>query len=152
MICALYIILSIEIFTSKFDSTYNDNTIIKLYEFKTKIKFTGDSVFGLYYYKGLKNKKLRNTLDSLMNEVTDYYIQYYKEKRKAKDYAELNKRLLGLFTSYGRHLKKKDRERICDYFIELLDIVDIVYGDYTFYNFINKTNYSLSESKFDCGP
>jgi hypothetical protein len=91
-----------------------ENAMTKFEEFKSKEKFLQDDKL---FYPGIGEPKLKPVL-------TDKKIAG-KENATAKDYQNAIKSGLDRFSDVYLQLDTEDRERVCSYFEELMDIVGV---------------------------
>ncbi len=94
----------------------------KLEDFKNKEKFTKDSAS----YSGVENQVLRSVLTEKMNSAADDFIVLSKNNNVTdNDYQDKIKVGLDRFSDVYLDLDTEERERICLYFEELMDIVEL---------------------------
>jgi len=95
----------------------NANT--KFTEFIAKKKFVKDN-----YYSGIAEEKMRSLLTKKINQAaTDFKTVAELEKPTDKKYHETIRIGLSRFADIYLELDTEDRERVCSYFEELMDIV-----------------------------
>lgn len=95
----------------------------KFEKFKAKEKFAEDSTL---FYPGISDITLLPVLSRKINQVADNFEAISKSQNPtANDYQEEIKRSLELFNDVSLSLDTEDRERICLYFEELMDIVGL---------------------------
>jgi hypothetical protein len=95
----------------------------KLEEFKAKVKFTEDHTI---HYPGLSDKNLLPTVTEKINLIAeDFKIVAAKETVTDKDYQDKIEIGLRKFSDVYLQLGTRDRERICTYVEELMDIVGL---------------------------
>ncbi len=92
-------------------------------EFKNKEKFMPDT---LLHYPGISSPTLRPTLSEKINlAAEDFKIISQSDNATDKDYQDKIKIGLQRFNNVDISLDTEDRERICHYFEELMDIVGL---------------------------
>ena len=99
------------------------NAMDKFADFKSKEKFIQDNMF---FYPGIADTLLRPTLTEKINQAADDFMKL-AESGSASDKNYQNKIEIGLqrFADIYINLDTEDRERICHYFEELMDIVGL---------------------------
>ena len=99
----------------------------KFVEFKSKEKFAKEIRLP---YPGISDPKLKAPLTEKINQVADDFKRI-AEKGKAIDneYQNVIKKGLSRFSTLYARLDTEDRERICSYFEELMDIVGLESSD-----------------------
>ncbi|MDA3614341.1 DUF4844 domain-containing protein [Polluticaenibacter yanchengensis] len=100
-----------------------DTVMNKFEEFKSRDKFLADPAI---YYPGIADLNLKPTLNEKLNLAADDFKEISESKNPTeKDYQ--NKIEIGLkrFSDIYINLDTEDRERVCLYFEELMDIVDL---------------------------
>jgi hypothetical protein len=100
-----------------------DSVINKFEEFKQKEKFIEDSQL---FYPGLADPKMKPILTDKINKAADDFKEVSENENPTdKDYQMIIG--FGLKRFYDIYLKldTEDRERICSYFEELMDIVGL---------------------------
>ena len=91
--------------------------------FKRKEKFIKDKIS---HYAGVKDKNLRKTLSEKINLVADDFIELAKSGHVSeKAYQDKIKEGLERFREIKLELDTEDREKICLYVEELMDIVGL---------------------------
>ena len=106
----------------------------KFKQFKARQKFTPDSS-GLY--TGLGDKSLLPILNEKMNLLADDFAGLAnKQTATPKDYQQRIKIGLNRFSSVYNRLGTEDRERLCNYVEELMDIVGLDSSDGLLNNFM----------------
>ncbi|MBK0380558.1 DUF4844 domain-containing protein [Mucilaginibacter segetis] len=101
------------------------NATNNLKKFKLKEKFVEDSTI---FYPGIGDPKLRPILTQKINAAADDFEKVTKkDKTTAKDFQQKIKTGLERFSDIN--LDTEDRERICFYFEELMDIVGLQSSD-----------------------
>lgn len=99
----------------------------KFEEFEKKAKFIEDEK---YFYSGIGNPKLLSTLTNRINSACeDFKTVSQTENPTDKAYQEKIKIGLERFSDLYQELDTEDRERICHYFEELMDIVGLESSD-----------------------
>lgn len=99
------------------------NAMNKFTEFHNKEKFLEDNKS---FYPGIGNPKLLPILTLKINEACeDFKNISQKQNPTEKDYQEKIKIGLERFSDLYLELDTEDRERICTYFEELMDIVGL---------------------------
>ncbi|MBN2433876.1 MAG: DUF4844 domain-containing protein [Spirochaetes bacterium] len=97
-----------------------DNAMAKFEEFKNKEKFSKDDRL---FYPGISDPELKPVLTEKINLVADDFKKLAaKGKSTDKDYQNAIKTGLERFS--GLYLQL-DRERVCSYFKELMDIAGL---------------------------
>lgn len=106
----------------------------KFEEFKKKEKFLPDNKI---YYPGIGNLELKPILTAKINLVADDFKKF-AEKGNAtnKEYQNAIKIGLDRFANLYLQLDTEDRERVCSYFEELMDIVGLESSDGHLNNFM----------------
>ena len=100
-----------------------DNAMTKFEEFKNKEKFSQDDKL---FYPGIGGPKLKPILTEKINLVADDFKKLAtKGNSTDKDYQNAIKIGLERFYSLYLQLDTEDRERVCGYFEELMDIVGL---------------------------
>lgn len=95
----------------------------KFSEFKKKEKFLQDTV---RYYLGIGRPELKPTLTEKINLAADDFKEVsLKENPTDEDYQDKIKIGLQRFNDNYLDLDTEDRERVCLYFEELMDIVGL---------------------------
>lgn len=104
--------------------TVGSQAVNNLEAFKTKSKFEPDTI-GMFY-PGIADPTLQPTLTELINNAADDFIEVAKGKEPTENKFQ-EKISLGLsrFTPLYLELDTEDRERVCSYFEELMDIVGL---------------------------
>ncbi|MCJ8167105.1 DUF4844 domain-containing protein [Pontibacter sp. E15-1] len=100
-----------------------ENAMTKFEEFKKKEKFVEESTF---FYPGITNPNMRPALTEKINKAADDF-RAVAEGKNPTDKEYQNKIEVGLvrFSDVYMNLDTEDRERICTYFEELIDIVGL---------------------------
>ncbi len=100
-----------------------DNAMTKFEEFKNKEKFLQDDKL---FYPGIGDPKLKPILTEKINLVADDFKKLAdKGNSTDKDYQNAIKIGLERFADLYLQLDTEDRERVCIYFEELMDIVGL---------------------------
>ncbi len=100
-----------------------ENAMGKFEEFKQKEKFIKDS---LLFYPGLADPTMKKLLSEKINKVADDFKAVAESKSPtAKDYQQKIGIGLKSFGDVYLNLDTEDRERVCTYFEELMDIVGL---------------------------
>lgn len=98
-----------------------NNAMDKFEEFKTKVKFTPDTTI---YYPGIADPTLRPTLTEKINLAADDFQKLATSGNATeKDYQDKIEIGLKRFRDIYINLDTEDKERVCNYFEELMDIV-----------------------------
>ena len=106
----------------------------KFEKFKNKEKFVGDEKL---HYPGIGDEKLKPILTKKINLVADYFEKVAQSKDATdKDYQNAIKKGLQNFSEIYIELDTENRERICGYFEELMDIVGLESSDGQLNNFM----------------
>ena len=98
-------------------------TITKLQNFKKETKFEASSKDASY--TGLANPEIKIKLSELLNRAADDFIATTNSKPSEKKYQEDIKRGISRFNPFYLDLDTEDREKICSYFEELMDCVEL---------------------------
>lgn len=103
--------------------------IIELEKFKDKTKFEEGTV-AYSYYPGISDELLKPAVSNLINKAADDFIEVAKsEKASEHKYQEKIEIGLSRFTPLYLKLDTEDREMVCSYFEELMDIVKLESSD-----------------------
>ena len=95
----------------------------KFEEFKNKEKFTLDTTI---HYPGIADPALRPTLTEKINLAADDFQKMVKSGNATdKNYQDKIEIGLKRFSDIYINLDTEDRERVCNYFEELMDIVGL---------------------------
>lgn len=95
----------------------------KFEEFKSKEKFIEDDKL---FYPGIGDPKLKPILTEKINlSANDFKELANKETATDKEYQDAIKKGLDRFAEIYLDLDTEDRERICGYYEELMDIVGL---------------------------
>lgn len=106
----------------------------KFEKFKAKEKFIEDNTI---LYSGIADDKMRPILTEKINKVADSFKKIAKEKKPTKkEYQNEIKIGLENFSDVYLELDTEDRERVCSYFEELMDIVGLESSDGQLNNFM----------------
>jgi hypothetical protein len=119
----IFLLLSCEQILDK-EMTIESQAINNLEAFKTKSKFEPDTI--RMFYPGVADPALKPTLTELINKAADDFIEVAKDKEPTENKFQ-QKISVGLsrFTPLYLELDTEDRERVCTYFEELMDIVGL---------------------------
>jgi len=99
------------------------NDMNQFQNFKNKEKFLPDNTI---FYPGIGDEKLKPILTEKINLATDDFIKVAESKNSTdKDYQNAIKTGLNRFSEIYLKLDTENRERICAYFEELMDIVGL---------------------------
>jgi len=110
------------------------NALNKFQEFEKKEKFIEDEK---YFYPGIGNPKLLLSLTDRINKACeDFKAVFQTESPTDKAYQDKIKIGLERFSDLYLELDTEDRERICHYFEELMDIVGLESSDGLLNNFM----------------
>jgi hypothetical protein len=120
----IYLIILISIFSCEKPNLKIDNKMIsKIEEFKKKEKFQEDLKI---LYPGIGNEKLKPIVTEKINLAADDFGKAIKEgKITDNDFQNAIKVGLDRFSDIYLELDTENRERICGYFEELMDIVGL---------------------------
>lgn len=100
-----------------------ENAMTKFEEFKSKEKFLQDDIL---FYPGIGNPSLKPVLTEKINLVADDFKKLAdKGNATDKEYQNVIKVGLERFADLYLQLDTEDRERVCSYFEELMDIVGL---------------------------
>jgi len=100
-----------------------DSVMIQFEEFKNKEKFIQDDRL---FYPGIGDSSLRPILNEKINLAASDFMKLAKQGTVPdKDYQDIIKKGLDRFSELYLQLDTEDRERICHYFEELMDIVGL---------------------------
>ena len=95
----------------------------KFQEFKNKEKFIQDDTI---FYPGIGNATLQQLLTKKINLASDEFMKVAKSGTATeKEYQDIIKKGLNNFADIYVELDTEDRERVCAYFEELMDIVGL---------------------------
>jgi hypothetical protein len=101
----------------------SENAMTKFEEFKNKEKFIQDNKL---FYPGIGDPNLKPILTNKVNLAADDFRKLAdKENTTDKDYQNAIKIGLDRFADLYTQLDTEDRERVCSYFEELMDIVGL---------------------------
>ncbi len=99
------------------------NAMNKFEQFKNKEKFVEDSVI---FYPGVEDKAMKPILTKKINlAADDFHELSLTNKATEKDYQDKIEFGLKRFSDLYENLDTEDKERICHYFEELMDIVGL---------------------------
>ena len=117
------------------------HTMDKFEEFKAKEKFVEDTTI---FYPGIADPAMRPILTAKINLAADDF-KALAETGKAtdKDYQDKIKIGLQRFYDVYINLDTEDRERVCHYFEELMDIVGLESSN----GLLNEFNYGFDPTK-----
>ncbi len=111
-----------------------NNAMDKFETFKNKNKFSQDTTM---FYPGIADQTLKPTLTEKINLAADDFKKIAtSDKASAKDYQDKIKIGLERFSDVYLSLDTEDRERVCHYFEELMDIVGLESSDGLLNNFM----------------
>lgn len=100
-----------------------ENAMDKFDEFKKKEKFIEDKTL---FYPGIGDPKMRPILTEKINQAAyDFQNVAESDNPTDKKYQEKIEKGLERFSDIYLELDTEDRERICSYFEELMDIVGL---------------------------
>lgn len=100
-----------------------ENAMTKFEEFKNKEKFLEDDKI---FYSGIGDPKLKPILTEKINIAADDFKELVdKGNITEKEYQNAIKVGLDRFSDLYLQLDTEDRERVCNYFEELMDIVGL---------------------------
>lgn len=117
------VVLSIILFScSDSQLTTAKTSMDKLQQFKAKEKFVVDEQSN---YSGLANPALRSILNEKMNRAAGDFQALAKRGATETEYQDAIKAGLGRFDDVYPELDTEDRERVCHYFEELMDMVGL---------------------------
>ncbi|KQO33166.1 hypothetical protein ASF10_19015 [Flavobacterium sp. Leaf82] len=106
----------------------------KFEEFKSKEKFVTDNVI---FYPGIGDPKLKPILTDKINLASDDFKKVAQSNHSSdEDYQNAIKIGLKRFSTIYLDLDTENRERICSYFEELMDIVGLESSDGQLNNFM----------------
>lgn len=95
----------------------------KFEEFKRKEKFVEDNKLP---YPGIGDPKLKAPLTEKINQAAEDFKKLAdKGKDSDKEYQEVIRKGLDRFSGLYLELDTEDRQRVCSYFEELMDIVGL---------------------------
>ncbi|MDR7370859.1 DUF4844 domain-containing protein [Flavobacterium aquidurense] len=99
------------------------NAINKFEQFKSKEKFVADNTI---FYPGIGDKKLKPILTEKINLASDDFKKVAASNNATEeDYQNAIKKGLQRFSVIYLEIDTENRERICTYFEELMDIVGL---------------------------
>lgn len=99
------------------------NAMTKFEAFKSKEKFLQDETL---FYPGISNQKLKPILTEKINlSANDFKELADKGNATGKEYQDAIKEGLDRFAEIYIELDTEDRERVCSYYEELMDIVGL---------------------------
>lgn len=132
----IFIVLLILFFTAcKENQTKTTNVNMNKFEaFKTKEKFTEDKTL---FYPGIADSALRPTLTEKINLAADDFKTLAESGEATdKEYQDKIENGLKRFSNIYIDLDTEERERICHYYEELMDIVGLESSDGHLNNFM----------------
>jgi len=104
--------------------------------FKSKEKFIEDEAM---HYPGAIDEKMKKQLTERVNSAADdFIIVASSEAPSEKGYQEAIKKGLNRFSDIYTNIDTEDRERVCAYFEELMDVVGLESSDGQLNNFMYK--------------
>jgi len=111
-----------------------ENAMTKFEEFKNKEKFLKDDKL---FYPGISDEKLKPILTEKINlSANDFKELAKKGTSTDKEYQDAIKKGLDRFAEIYPDLDTEDRERVCGYYEELMDIVGLESSDGQLNNFM----------------
>ena len=111
-----------------------ENAITKFEEFKNKEKLLQDDQL---FYPGISDQSLKPVLTEKINLAADDFKKLAEKGNSTdKDYQNTIKNALERFSDLYLQLDTEDRERVCGYFEELMDIVGLESSDGHLNNFM----------------
>jgi hypothetical protein len=117
-----------------------ENANEKFAEFIAKKKFVSEN-----YYPGIADEKIRPILTEKINQVaSDFKTVAESDKPNDKKYQEKIGIGLSRFAEIYLDLDTEDRERVCSYFEELMDIVELESSN----GQLNKFMYGFDPNEF----
>ena len=122
---SILIVLTILTFTACGQSQIklSESTMTQFEEFKSKEKFIQDDRL---FYPGIGDPALRPILTEKINLAADDFKKLAEKGNASnKDYQDIIKKSLDRFSGLYLQLDTEDRERICHYYEELMDIVGL---------------------------
>ncbi|MGG6232427.1 DUF4844 domain-containing protein [Tenacibaculum sp. SDUM215027] len=118
-----------------------ENANEKFAEFITKKKFVAEK-----FYPGIADEKMRPVLTEKINKIaTDFKTVVESEKPTDKKYQQKIGIGLSRFAKIYLELDTEDRERVCSYIEELMDIVELESSN----GQLNKFMYGLDPNEFN---
>ena len=99
-----------------------DDAVQRLENFKVKPKFERDTIS---MYLGLAVPNLKPALTGLLNQVADDFIQIVKSAPAERTFQQAIATGLARFSPHERALDTEDRERVCMYLQDVMDIVGL---------------------------
>lgn len=115
----------------------------KFEKFKNKEKFIEDMTI---FYPGIGDEKLKPILTDKINLATDDFKQIAESKNVTdEDYQNAIKKALQRFSEIYLEIDTENRERICHYFEELMDIVGLESSNGQLNNFMY--NFDITKYK-----
>ena len=98
-------------------------TMTKFSQFREKEKFIEDKSI---FYPGIGDPKMRPILTEKINKVADGFEAISKSQNLTEEsYQNVIRKGLSNFADVYLVLDTEDRERVCHYFEEIMDIVDL---------------------------
>ncbi|MFP9097534.1 DUF4844 domain-containing protein [Flavobacterium sp. RHBU_24] len=108
----------------------------KFEAFKSKEKFIKDATS---YYPGAQNEQIKKQLTERINLAADDFAQVASGNEPTeKAYQEAIGKGLDRFSDIYLNIDTEDRERVCTYFEELMDIVGLESSDGQLSDFMYK--------------
>ena len=119
----LLLIISSLIACSQGEIKTPENAMSLFEEFKNKEKFIEDNTM---FYPGIADEEMRPVLTEKINKVADDFNELSNsESSTDKEYQKVIEIGLTRFSTAYLDLDTEDRERVCGYFEELMDIVGL---------------------------
>lgn len=118
----IFLILSF-ISCEKHEIKINNIMVNQLEEFKKKEKFLPDSKI---FYPGIGKEKLKPVATKNINLAADDFEELIKTGNTSEEeFQNVIKKGLNRFSDIYIELDTEDRERVCGYFEELMDIIGL---------------------------
>jgi hypothetical protein len=118
-----------------------ENAMDKFEKFIKKVKFVEDNSL---FYPGIADQKMQPILTEKINQAAeDFKSVAISKNPNEKEYQEKIKIGLSRFSDVYFDLDTEDRERVCSYFEELMDIVGLQSSD----GLLNKFMYGFDPNQ-----
>ena len=96
--------------------------IEELLQLRLVAKFESDDSVS---YPGLENESMKGTITHLVNQCIDDFIVLVKNNAREEDFQQAISKGLSYFETVKFSLDTEDRERVCRYFEEMMDAIEL---------------------------